>query len=70
MVPVDFTFSPSILMGNNWFEDRHKKAPEKTCGGEGGNFMPQEYMNGYGFHAEEIYGWGVFQTPAAPLFPP
>ena len=27
-----------------------------------------EYMNGYGFNAEGIYEWGIFQTPAAPPY--
>jgi len=26
-------------------------------------------MNGYGFNAEGIYHWGVFQAPTVPLYP-
>jgi hypothetical protein len=26
-------------------------------------------MHGFGFHAEQIYEQGVFQTPAAPPYP-
>lgn len=34
------------------------------------SFLYLEYMNGYCFHAEEIYVWGVFfLAPFTPLYP-